>query len=127
MLLAVVLLAVVLATVSLELTVPPNPAQFKRTKNTIASASTTELRCWRPADFLSHNGQAPRTLRAPMQLSGTRIMCAARSRTLGRGAQQTRLQAGSECNAQMLHHQNEANFNTDARKNAATRGGQSAF
>ena len=78
-LLAVVLLAVVLAAINVVRTVSPIPARFKKHDSSIASASITELRCWRPADFLSHNGPAPRTLRAPMQLSGTRIMCAALS------------------------------------------------
>ena len=69
--------AVVMATVNVVGTVTRLPARSKKHDSSIASASITELWCWRPADFLSHNGPAPRTLRAPMQLSGTRFMCAA--------------------------------------------------
>ena len=41
MLVLAVVLAVVLATVNISPTVPPIPVQFKKSKNTIASASAT--------------------------------------------------------------------------------------
>ncbi len=40
-----VVMTVVMATVNVALTVPPNPAQFKNRENTIASASSPPLRC----------------------------------------------------------------------------------
>eukprot|EP01043_Picozoa_sp_COSAG02_P024519 COSAG02_NODE_1341_length_13172_cov_324.630001_9_plen_169_part_00 len=56
--------------------------RISKKARTPSPAPALQLRCWQPAEYsctsrIMGNGLRPRTLRAPMQLSGTRIMCAA--------------------------------------------------